>query len=332
MKIDLLYVEEEILHHPRVQDIIKRFPSAHIVSCHRYTEIFNRNGQNFRLQKKNPTFILAKKYGNFLHPIPNNYGIGAKKNYYFSHMLNCPFDCSYCFLQGMYRSAHYVFFVNFEDFQEEINNHIENETVTFFSGYDGDSLALEPFTGFLKSFLPFFANHPKAELELRTKSIQIRELLLQKPFSNCIVSFTLTPSLIADQLEKRAPPLKKRVEAMQKLQKKGWKIGLRFDPVIHIENFEFHYSELFQTVFSSLPKEAIHSVTLGAFRLPKTTYARMQKLRPEDKLLSLCSESENSLMTFEKSIEQKLLSFCQNAILSYIEKKKVFLCQPIDPS
>ncbi|SVD49612.1 uncharacterized protein METZ01_LOCUS402466, partial [marine metagenome] len=47
---------------------------------------------------------------------PEGYGIGGKNNYYFSHMLNCIYDCRYCFLQGMYRSAHYVLFVNYDEF------------------------------------------------------------------------------------------------------------------------------------------------------------------------------------------------------------------------
>ena len=35
-----------------------------------------------------------------VHPVPATYGIGGDENYYFSHMLNCLYDCRYCFLQG----------------------------------------------------------------------------------------------------------------------------------------------------------------------------------------------------------------------------------------
>ena len=35
-------------------------------------------------------------------------------------MYNCLYDCSYCFLQGLYSSADYVVFVNYEDFLEDI--------------------------------------------------------------------------------------------------------------------------------------------------------------------------------------------------------------------
>ena len=100
--IDTIYVEEEILEKSRTRNIMKRFPKAHLVIIDRYQEIFNRRSQNFRLQKKNPALILAKKYDNFILPAPDGFGLGASKNYYFSHMYNCIYDCRYCFLQGMF--------------------------------------------------------------------------------------------------------------------------------------------------------------------------------------------------------------------------------------
>ena len=43
---------------------------------------------------------------------PKDFTIGFKENYYFSHMLNCIYDCKYCFLQGMFNSANFVIFTN----------------------------------------------------------------------------------------------------------------------------------------------------------------------------------------------------------------------------
>ena len=110
-----IYIENAIREHPRTLEVLDRFPRAEIIECERYGEVFNRASQNFRLQKPRPGLILAKKHGNLILPAPEGYSIGAADNYYFSHMLNCLYDCRYCFLQGMYRSANYVYFVNFED-------------------------------------------------------------------------------------------------------------------------------------------------------------------------------------------------------------------------
>ena len=115
------------MSHPRTLDLLRQFPGASQIPCQRYTEIFNRKAQSFRLQKKKPALILAAKFDNYILPTPPGYGIGANKNYYFSHMLNCIYDCRYCFLQGMYRSAHYVLFVNYDDFISAIRKKITSK-------------------------------------------------------------------------------------------------------------------------------------------------------------------------------------------------------------
>ena len=73
-------------------------------------------------------------------------------------MQNCLYDCRYCFLQGMYNSAHYLWFVNYEDFKDEITQtaSIGKEQKYFFSGYDCDSLIFESLTGFLQKNLLIF--------------------------------------------------------------------------------------------------------------------------------------------------------------------------------
>ena len=118
--IRTIYIESSVRAHPRASEIRRRFPAVPVVECGRYSEIFNRRGQSFRLQKQSPALILAAKHPEFVHAAPSGYGIGGGQNYYFSHMLNCVYDCRYCFLQGMFQSAAWVVFVNFEDFAEEI--------------------------------------------------------------------------------------------------------------------------------------------------------------------------------------------------------------------
>jgi spore photoproduct lyase len=188
-----IYIENNIRSHPRVTAILKRFPDSVHISCEKYGEVFNRKAQNFRLQKIQPALILAEKRTNHILPAPEEYGIGGLHNYYFSHMLNCLYDCRYCFLQGMYRSANYVLFVNYEDFARELKTvsklHVE-DGCHFFSGYDCDSLALDPITGFLDFILPVFADLPETLLELRTKSTQLRKLLYTDPLDKCVVAFS----------------------------------------------------------------------------------------------------------------------------------------------
>ena len=320
--IETIYVEQSCIGSDRVQTIIKRFPRTRILECEFYSQVFNRAGQNFRLQKKLPCLILAQKHKGFVLPAPAGYGIGGKHNFYFSHMLNCLYDCRYCFLQGMYRSANYVLFVNYEDFATDIERKIVEhgqDSVYFFSGYDCDSLALEPVSRFVEFILPVFARNPQAYLELRTKSTQVRQLLdIQAVLPNVIVAFSLSPEKIVQAFEIKTPSLQKRISAMQKLQAKGWPIGLRFDPVLLFENYELTYKEFFHTVFTSLDIEKIHSVSLGGFRMPKHFHEKILKLYPEEPLLSAGMQSDKSLVAYRPDDEKELLAFCQAEILKYI--------------
>ncbi len=328
--IDTLYIEESIRNHSRTLSICDRFPHATVIYCERYGEVFNPKAQNFRLQKQNPALILAEKYKGYALPTPSEYGIGAEKNYYFSHMLNCLYDCRYCFLQGMYQSANYVLFVNFEDFQQQIR-HICQETpdqdIHFFSGYDCDSLALEPVTGFAEHFLPFFADIPNAWLELRTKSTQVRSLLNREPDPRCIVAFSLSPDEIAQKVEDKAPTLKRRIDAMVKLQQQGWNIGLRFDPLIYQSSYRENYQNLFDQVFSQLDTELIHSVSLGVFRLPEQYFKKVSKLYPEEKLFAGPIHTTQKMTSYKEEIEQEMMAFCSSQILNHIPPGKFFPCQ-----
>ncbi len=331
--IDTLYIEEAVIDHPRVLEIRQRFHKATVVTCKHYGEVFNPKAQNFRLQKQQPALILAEKYNNFVLPAPLNYNIGGKNNFYFSHMLNCIYDCRYCFLQGMYRSANYILFINYEDFDRAIidtANQRPDEQNYFFSGYDCDSLALEPVTRFIEHTLPVFRGLDNAVIELRTKSTQIRNLLETEAMANCVVAFSLSPDSLAQALEHKAPPLRKRLDALEKLQQAGWPFGLSFDPIIYCDDYQEIYQAFFAEVFARIDLDRLHSVSLGTFRMPQGFYRNIVKLYPKERLFAgpLC-ESQ-SMVSYESEIEAQMLSFCQDQVLQHMPEEKLFICHDDD--
>lgn len=313
---------------PRTKNILAKYPNARQVLIDRYTEVFNAPAQNFRTQKNNPALILAHKHGKHVLPTPPGYHIGGDNNYYFSHMLNCIYDCRYCFLQGMYRSANYVVFVNYEEFFEDIKiqSELHDKPSWYFSGYDCDSLALEPMTHFIEACLDAFATMPKAMLEIRTKSTQIRNLLARPAIDNCVIAYSLSPSAIVSEEEHKTPSLAKRIAALKSLQDNGWKIGLRFDPLLKADNFEQLYSELFEQVFKELNISAIHSVSLGPFRLPKPFFKKMIRLYPESRLLAADMSMRDNMLSYDVQTESQLLSYCESQLQNYIQPEQYFPC------
>ena len=333
--IQTLYIEEEVSEHPRTKEVCSRFPSATRIPITRYGEVFNRKGQNFRLQKKRPALILAKKYGNFVLPAPETYGVGGRRNFYFSHMLNCLYDCRYCFLQGMYRSAHYVLFVNYEEFENAMAATLQespNEETYFFSGYDCDSLALESVTGFFESFYSFFAENDRAWIELRTKSVQMKPLLAVEPLPNVIVAFSFTPETTGRILEHGVPPLRHRLDAISALEDKGWNIGLRFDPMIYTEGYHDQYRRLFADVFDRVRADRLHSVSLGPFRLPRPYFDDMSRLYPDERLFAGPLVARGKMVSYRKEKEEEMMSFCTRELVPYISEEIFFPAEIMETS
>ena len=329
--IDVIYVEQGVEQHPRTQSVLKRFPKASVVRCERDGEVFNPRSQNFRLQKRNPALILAEKFGGPVLPTPSTYGIGGHHNYYFSHLLNCIYDCRYCFLQGMYSSANYVFFVNYERFLESMDETLRQhsgEPVYFFSGYDSDSLALDQVTRFVDTFVPFIRAREHAWMELRTKSVSIRPLLAHEACERCVVAFSMTPDGIARALEHKAPPVHQRIRAMSELAKAGWPIGLRFDPLIYHDSYRDSYAKLFEDVFSSLPSESVHSVSLGPLRFPKAMAKTIGRLYPEEPLFASRLRQEGSFVAYPSELEAEMVDTCTALLQDYVPQSIFFRCTP----
>ena len=325
--VDIVYVEKDIAQHPISLNILQRYKRATVVTIDKYSEVFNPANQNFRVQKRNPAMILARKGGVKIMSAPEEYEIGGDQNFYFSHMLNCVYDCQYCFLQGMYRSANYLLFVNYEEFANDLRSHVANndsKNPWYFSGYDCDSLALEPMTGFANYFLAVFAESEmaKATLELRTKSTQIRSLERHAEqygaAKNVIIAFSLNPDEVIQSVEALTPSLDKRLTAITKLQSQGWKVGLRFDPIVWHDSFEESYRGFFKKVFSQVNASQLDSITLGAVRLPKTFYKTMLKQMPNEWLFKAGVQinSEN-MASYQPSIEKQMLNFCSKEIELY---------------
>jgi spore photoproduct lyase len=186
---------------------------------------------------------------------------------------------------------------------------------------------LEPVTRFAEHFLDFFADTPNAFLELRTKSTQVRSLLNRNPLPNCVVAFSLSPDDIAQKVEDKAPSLQRRLDALVKVQAHGWQVGLRFDPLIYQTDYKEQYQQLFAQVFAKIDLAQLHSVSLGTFRLPDAFFKKIHKLYPEEKLFAGDFVSQQGMMSYRDSIEQEMMNYCSELLLTYIPENKFFPCR-----
>jgi spore photoproduct lyase len=323
-----IFIEESVIEHERTQKILSRFPNAEKVVCSHYGEIFNIKNQSFRLGKQAKILIIARKKGRKILPAPDGFGIGGNDNYYFSHMLNCLYDCRYCFLQGMYNSANYILFINFEDFLEDIKalSH-DNKKRYFFSGYDCDSLAMENVTNFASEFLPNFVELKYSFLEFRTKSVNINIFNNFKPLENIIIAFSFTPEEISNMIEHKVPAVSLRIKAMKKLALSGWYVGIRFDPLIYDVNFLELYKKLIVDIFTDLNLAKLHSVSVGQLRFPKKMYDKIYNLYPKESLFNDNLIKRGKLVSYSIDLERKMETYIMELLNKYFDEDKIFSCK-----
>jgi len=285
-----IYIEKEAETYPLAQTVINKYPRAELVEIEDYKSIFNRSGQDFQIQKKSMKLILAIKKPPYIYDCsPLVQSAGYANFYYTTPILNCLYNCDYCFLQGMYPSANVVIFVNESHFFSALNDSIKyrkikTEPLLLSVSYNTDLMAFEKILPLCRNWIEFCKKTKDLKLEIRTKSTLFPVLKDIDPVDKVIFSWTLSPREIIKNHEFNTPVLSRRLAAAKAAIDRGWKIRLCFDPVILVSDWKEIYAEFFDHVFSTLPESGILDVSAGMFRMNKDYFKNIRKTRPDSVL------------------------------------------------
>ena len=129
---------------------------------------------------------------------------------------------------------------------------------------------------------------------------------------NVVTAFSFTPQEISDQLENQVPSVSKRISAMRRLAEKGWKLGVRLDPIIDCQDFDKRYDSLISEIFDQVPSDSIHSVSLGPFRLPSPFSKRWKSSTHPNLYLQETLKKEAAPSVIQKKWKHKELEHADN--------------------
>lgn len=321
-----IYIEEDILGNETVRQIVEKYSNSVIIPIHHYKDIFCRNHQSSLLQKKALSLILAKKEGNLFYkgaPVCEHFG--NKSFYYTSCMMNCIYQCDYCYLQGMYNSGNIVVFVNLDDYFTQLDALLLQKEVYLCISYDSDLLALESVTGYIKRWIAYAKKQPRLTIEIRTKCTNISIFKEIEPVPNVIIAWTLTPDVIAQRFEHHVPSTKARILAVKKMANLGYTIRLCFDPIIYHKDWAYHYKNLFDTIFHEVPFTAIKDVSLGVFRVSKDYLKRMRKQNPNASLLFYPYTLRDGVYEYSQELTHTMIDTLRTQLLSKIDSDRIFV-------
>lgn len=321
-----IYIEETIQDHPFTKRMLARFPNAIRIKISHYKDIFNRSGQNYMEQKLYRSLILAKTPATSIYPggvVCQSFG--NEHFYYTSSVMNCIYDCEYCYLQGMYPSANIVVFVDLESVFAKVDELLKQHPVYLCISYDTDLLALDGLLGFLSQWHDFAKKRPSLTLEVRTKSANISALKKLLPLPNLIFAWTLSPQPVITACEHATPSLKARINAIQTAISNGHPVRLCFDPLIYHSNASEVYTTFLHEVFAQICADSVKDVSVGTFRISKEYLKQMRRNRPQSAVVQYPYVVSDGYYHYSTSISHELTDRVLSTLKQYVTKEQIFL-------
>lgn len=328
-----IYVEEALLQSPDVERVLRKFPKAKVIPIKHYKDVFNRKKQGRLAQSHSRKLILAKKEGQRLYD-----GAVVCQDFSESHfcytslLMNCPFHCAYCYLQGMYPSSNLVMFLNLEDYFADCRKWIaEKGSLYLCISYDTDLLAMEGIYPYVEEFARFLNQENALRIEVRTKAggEGLWRKMQRLPLSSegrkrMIFAFTLSPEEIIEEAEEGTARLSSRIFAIQKALEEGYLVRLCFDPMIYHPRWKELYSDLLQAVFEKIPMEQIHDCSLGSFRISESYLKAMGKALPHSPHTQFPYENTGGYYHYPKELMEEMEGFLYSRLQEKLPKEKIF--------
>ncbi len=232
--------------------------------------------------------LLSRQKSHFLKKCPGTRNYICCGYKILNTANNCHLDCTYCILQGYFNNPLMVVYVNIEDLLAELKNQFEQHPTKFYrigTGELTDSLILEPVTQYGEKLVLFFKDFPNTIIELKTKSVNIDNLLQLPHNRRAVISWSLNSELIQQQEEMLSPSIDERLAAAKKCQEAGYWLGFHFDPIIYYENWEADYFKTVEKIFSVIDGKNIAWISLGALRYPTSLDGIIRQRHPESPIV-----------------------------------------------
>ncbi len=321
-----VYVEKQALDFPATKIILESFPHALIVEIEHYKDFFCRSGQDFQLQKSSQKLILAVRKDKFIYEGADVcHSFGHSSFYYTSSILNCIYNCDYCYLQGMLPSGNMVVFVNLEDYLSRVDALLKSAPLYLTVSYDTDLLAFENIYPFTSGWIEYAGKKEGLTMEIRTKSVNYKAISRLKPYDNVILAWTISPDSIIAKYEKNTPSLEARLGAIKEAASDGWKVRLCFDPMILTDNWQGIYEECIRKIFNMVRSSEIDDVSIGVFRMASHYLKKIRKNRLDSSLIHYPFDCRDGICSYPEEIKRELIYFVRDELSAHIDKRRIFI-------
>jgi spore photoproduct lyase len=207
----------------------------------------------------------------------------------FAPVSNCPFECTYCFLQNYLTNGTTLLLGDTGAVMAEIEEKTALEPWRFFrigTWELGDSIAVPPVTDVAAGLVKRFSRMPNALLKLRTKGRIVEPLLDIDHRGRTVISWTVNPEEVISREEAGTASMAGRIEAMKRASDAGYPVGLHFDPMIWFPGWEDAYNRLVDAIYNVMRPEDIIWISIGSLRFNPEMKMTMENNYPASRITS----------------------------------------------
>ncbi|MUL35407.1 spore photoproduct lyase family protein [Gloeocapsopsis dulcis] len=242
--------------------------------------------ETYQIAKRTLAVVTAPPSHFKLSPIP------PSADWQFHLAEGCPAHCQYCYLAGSLQGPPVIrVFANLPQILENLATYERPDTATTFevSCYT-DPLGIEHLTGSLAECIRYFGTRSNAHLRWVSKFDAVDELLdlPHNGHTRCRVSINAAP--VSGRFEGGTASVSSRLQALRQLALPrsqgggGYPVGIVIAPIMLIDDWELHYTRLFDEMSATLDFSCDLTFELISHRFTPKSKEVLQTWYPHSKL------------------------------------------------
>ena len=305
------------------QQIIERVCSFDIpvkkLTQNRITGLRGKNErETYAIAKNTLAIVNAPPSQLQLIPIP------PSADWQFHLAQGCPAHCQYCYLAGSLSGVPVIkAYANLPQILANLSNYERQEDNTTYevSCYT-DPLGIEHLTGSLAQCIRYFGTRERAYLRWVSKFDLVDQLigLPHNGHTRCRVSVNADP--VSHYMEGGTATVAQRLQALRKLALDGYPVGIVIAPIMAIDHWQEHYSNLFELITQTLNIECDLTFELITHRFTPKSKDVLQTWYPNSKLdltMENRSEKRNKFGGVKYVYQKDMMSQLKEFITTQIE-------------
>lgn len=246
--------EADSLEYPRGREIRQRFVENHVP-----IEILGKGKRISGMVSSPPARAWADAKDTVVIKVRNVSKFETCKpsaHYQLPLVSSCPGKCEYCYLHTTLGKKPYLrVYANLDEILDRAGRYVQErlpEETVFEGAATSDPVPIEPFSHSLADTIVFFGKQENARFRFVTKFDQVDSLLHLPHNGKTRFRFSVNSAKVIRAWEHGTPDFARRLEAVNKVSKAGYPMGIIIAPIVLGNTWEEGYCALLHELSRSL--------------------------------------------------------------------------------